>query len=267
MKTRPFDLSGKVALIVGGGGALGGAQAEGLARAGADIVIADLAPDSSEARLAAIRRLGRKTRFQQVNVADPDSVETLVEAACSFAGRLNIVVNSAGITQRYPSEEFDDRAFDRILDVNLHGLFYTCKAAAIRMMRNGGGRIINTASIFSFAGNPESIAYAASKGAVAQLTHTLAVEWAQYGIAVNAVAPSWFETPMGTLANDIDRMYAGASRKPAKEELHARTVGRVPLLRMGQPHEIVGATVFLASEAASMVTGHILAVDGGFLAQ
>jgi NAD(P)-dependent dehydrogenase (short-subunit alcohol dehydrogenase family) len=124
------------------------------------------------------------------------------------------------------------------------------------------------ASIFGFAGNPESIAYAASKGGVVQLTRTLAVEWADHNIAVNAIAPSWFETPMGTLSDNIDTIYKGASRKPTKEELYQRTIGKVPLKRMGQPHEIIGATVFLASHAASsLMTGHVLAVDGGFLAQ
>lgn len=264
---RLFDLTGKTAVVVGAGGMLGGAQAMGLAEAGADILLADVAFGNSANTLEAIRQLGRKAEFQQVDITDPVSVDGLMQAALSHFGRIDVLVNSAGITHRYPSEEFVNDVFDRIMDINLHGLYYACRAAFPIMKQAGGGRIINMASIFGFAGNPESIAYAASKGAVAQLTRSLAVEWAPHGIAVNGIAPSWFETPMGTLVNDLDRIYAGASRKPTKEELHDRTIGRVPLGRMGQPEEIMGATVFLASDASSMVTGHFVAVDGGFLAQ
>ncbi len=262
-----FDLSGKVAVIIGAAGMLGGAQALGLAAAGADIVLADVSSRNAETTLDSIRNLGRRAVFQQVDITSPESVEALTQRALSEFGKIDILVNSAGITHRYPSEEFDDAVFDRIMDINLHGLYYACRSVGNVMITQGFGRIINMASIFAFAGNPESIAYAASKGAVAQLTRTLAVEWADANIAVNGIAPSWFETPMGTLSDNIDTIYSGSTRKPTREELFNRTIGKVPLKRMGQPHEIVGATVFLASDEASLVTGHLLAVDGGFLAQ
>jgi 2-deoxy-D-gluconate 3-dehydrogenase len=265
--TKLFDLTGKVALVLGAAGMLGEAQALGLASAGADIVLADVFPKNTEATISAIQELGSRAIFQQVDIRSPESVEALTQAALAEFGKIDILINSAGITHRYPSEEFDDQVFDRILDINLHGMFYTCQSVGKVMKAQGGGRIINMASVFAFAGNPESIAYAASKGAAAQLTRTLAVEWAEFNIAVNGIAPSWFETPMGTLSDNIDSLYKGSTRKPTKEELFNRTIGKVPLKRMGQPHEIIGATVFLASAEASMVTGHLLAVDGGFLAQ
>ncbi|CAK4851047.1 unnamed protein product [Aphanomyces euteiches] len=246
---------------------LGEAQAIGLAKAGADIVLADVSPKHTEATLQQIKELGRKAIFIQVDITAPESVEALTQNVLREFGKIDILINSAGITHRYPSEEFDDAVFDRIMDINLNGMFYSCQSVGKIMKAQGGGRIINMASVFAFAGNPESIAYAASKGAVAQLTRTLAVEWADANIAVNGIAPSWFETPMGTLSDNIDTLYSGSTRKPTKEELFNRTIGKVPLKRMGQPHEIVGATVFLASQEASMVTGHLLAVDGGFLAQ
>jgi NAD(P)-dependent dehydrogenase (short-subunit alcohol dehydrogenase family) len=182
-------------------------------------------------------------------------------------GRIDILLNSAGVTRRYPSEEFDEQQFDRIIDINLNGLFYACQAVGKVMIGQGGGRIINMGSIFSSTGLPESLAYSVSKGAVAQITRTLAVEWAAFGVAVNAVLPSWFETPLGNVVADRAQFYKGASKLPSAEQLRERTVGRVPLGRLGKPEEIVGATVFLASEASSMVTGHLLAVDGGFLIQ
>ncbi|OCT15437.1 hypothetical protein A8709_15275 [Paenibacillus pectinilyticus] len=265
--TTLFDLTGKVALVIGAAGMLGEAQAIGLASAGADIVLADVFPKNTDATIQSIQNLGREAVFEQVDVTSYSSVEALTQKVVAQFGRIDILVNSAGITHRYPSEEFDDAVFDRIMDINLHGMFYACQSVGQVMMAQGGGRIINMASIFAFAGNPESIAYAASKGAVAQLTRTLAVEWADKHIAVNGITPSWFETPMGTLSDNIDSLYSGSTRKPTKEELFNRTIGKVPLKRMGQPHEIVGATVFLASQEASMVTGHLLAVDGGFLAQ
>lgn len=259
------DLTNQTALVVGGSGALGRQQALGLARAGANIALADIAED----RLAEIHReietLGRKVSSSAVDITDPSAVERLVDSIVAEFGGIDILVNSAGITRRSPSEEFDEALFDRIIAVNLNGLFFVTQAVGRQMIAKGGGRIINMGSIFGAVGLPESPAYSMSKGAVCQMTRTLAVEWAPHGIAVNAILPSWFETPMGNVVTDRNLFYKGAGKIPTSAELTERTIGRVPLARLGQPPEIIAATVFLAS--APMVTGHLLAVDGGFLAQ
>lgn len=260
--TNMFDLTGKVALVIGIGG-LGQPQAVGLADAGATVALADIDMKRLEAVSAEIADKAHSVKTFQVNVTDAQSVEALVADVVKEYGRIDILLNSAGMTRRFRSEEFDEDVFDQIIALNLNGLFYACQEVGKVMIRQGGGRIINMGSIFSAAGLPESLAYSTSKGAVAQITRTLAVEWAEHGIAVNGIMPSWFETPMGNVVAN----YKGASTQLTPEQLHERTVGRVPLRRKGMPDEIIGATVFLASDAASMVTGHMLAVDGGFLAQ
>ena len=262
---QPFDLTGKVALVVGAGG-LGGAQAVGLARAGADIAVGDVCATQLEQTRQTVERVGRRATAHQVDITRREDVCRLAGEVVAGHGEIDILVNAAGVTRRAPSEEFSEQEFDRILDVNLNGLFFTCQAVGKVMIAQGGGRIINMASIFAEVGNPESVAYAASKGAVAQVTRTLALEWTPYNIAVNAISPSWFDTSMAAGLNDTAELYKGSTVIPSNDEVYKRTVGRVPFKRMGLPEEIVGATVFLASDAASMVTGHLLAVDGGYLA-
>ena len=263
-----FDLTGQTALVIGGAGALGRQQALALAAAGASVALGDA--DAAGVNVSAEQLAAAGTppvATHAVDITDPASVNTLVQAVVDQASRIDILVNSAGMTQRSPSEEFAEPLFDRILDVNLDGVCHTCLAVGRVMLAQGGGRVINMGSIFSTVGLPESPAYCASKGAVAQLTRTLAVEWAPHGVAVNALLPSWFATPMGNVVAERERFYEGASRLPDTHDLESRTVGRVPLGRLGEPWEIGGATVFLASRGATMVTGHLLAVDGGFLAQ
>ena len=262
-----FDLTGKTALVIGAGGGLGREQAVGLARAGADVAIADLNQDALRSTQAAIVAVGRRVQAFGLDITAAAEVDGVVEAAESRLGPLHILVNSAGMTRRGASEDYDAELFERILDTNLNGVFYACQSAGRRMMKTGGGRIINMGSIFSSVGLAESAAYSMSKGAVAQLTRALAIEWAPFGIAVNAILPSWFDTAMGNVVTDREKFYAQNSDIPSSADLAARTTGRVPMRRVGKPPEIVGATVFLASAAASMVTGHLLAVDGGFLAQ
>ncbi|WP_135553602.1 SDR family NAD(P)-dependent oxidoreductase [Paenibacillus cymbidii] len=264
---NPFDLSGKTAIVVGGAGGLGRQQAIGLANAGADVAVADVNAERLAAVKREIERIGRKARTFLTDITDASAVQAMTDAVVADYGRIDILVNAAGITQRHPSEDFPEELFERILNINLNGLFYACQSVGSVMIRQGGGRIINVASIFATVGLPESVAYSMSKGAVVQITRTLAVEWADCHVAVNGLMPSWFETPMGKVADNRDQFYKGATRVPTAEELQKKTIGRVPLRRYGLPHEIIGATVFLASDAASMVTGHLLAVDGGFLAQ
>lgn len=261
---QEFDLSGRTALVIGAAGDLGRHQALGLARAGADVALAGLNTEGLSALQLEIKKLGREACHYALDVTDPEAVEQTIAAVASDFGKVNILVNSAGITRRGASEDYDQELFERILDINLNGTFYACQAVGRIMIPQGGGRIINMGSIFSACGIAESPAYAMSKGAVGQLTRALAVEWAPHQIAVNSILPSWFDTQMGKVDPSF---YKGAAKAPSQEELKKRTIGRVPMQRLGNPHEIVGATVFLASDAASMVTGHSLAVDGGFLIQ
>ncbi len=261
---REFDLSGRTALVIGAAGDLGRHQALGLARAGADVAIADLNEEGLASLRLEIEKQGRKARHYALNVTDADAMDAMVSSVAAEFGEIHILVNSAGITRRGASEDYDQELFERILDINLNGTFYACQAVGKIMIQRGGGRIINMGSIFSASGIAESPAYAMSKGAVGQLTRALAVEWAPFHVAVNAILPSWFDTQMGKVDPSF---YKGAAKAPSQEELKKRTVGRVPMQRLGMPHEVVGATIFLASDAASMVTGHSLAVDGGFLIQ
>lgn len=261
---QEFSLSGRTALVIGAAGDLGRHQALGLARAGANVALADLNGESLDSLQLEIKRLGRKACHYVLDVTDPAAVNQTVAAVAGEFREIHILVNSAGITRRGASEDYDQELFERILDINLNGTFYACQSVGKIMIQQGGGRIINMGSIFSAVGILESPAYAMSKGAVGQLTRALAVEWAPHHIAVNAILPSWFDTQMGKVDPSF---YKGAAKAPSQEELKKRTIGRVPLKRLGKPQEIVGATVFLASDAASMVTGHSLAVDGGFLIQ
>jgi gluconate 5-dehydrogenase len=168
-------------------------------------------------------------------------------------GPIDGLVNAAGVTRRVPAAEFPLADWERILAVNLTGSFLCCQAVGRGMLARQRGRIVNVASIAGQIGLPGTVAYSASKGGVVMLTRALAVEWAPFNVQVNAIAPSWFETAMGSLI-ELDPEYRD------------RAMRRVPARRMGQPEELVGATVFLLSDAATMVTGHVLAVDGGTLA-
>jgi 2-deoxy-D-gluconate 3-dehydrogenase len=267
--TPPFDLSGRVALVVGAGGGLGRAISKGLAEAGADVALADLTAALTEDLAADVRSAtGRRIAACTADVTRKADVERLVAEAVDQLGRVDVLVNAAGITTRAPAEEFPEEFWDHILAVNLKGTFLTCQAVGRHLIaRAAPGSIINLASVAGMVGLRETVAYCASKGGVVQVTRTLAAEWAQYGIRVNAIAPSWFETSMGRIADLVEQVYAPGVRRPEAAWVQQQTVGRVPLGRMGKPEELVGSVVYLASEASSMVTGHILAVDGGFLAE
>jgi NAD(P)-dependent dehydrogenase (short-subunit alcohol dehydrogenase family) len=263
-----FRLDGRVALITGAAGGLGSAFARGFAEAGAAVTISDLQAEPLETLAADIRStFDRPAQGFVANVVEKSQVDALVAATLAEHGRIDVLVNCAGITKRAKGEEFPEEWWDRILAVNLKGTFLACQAVGREMIRQGsGGSIVNLASVAGLAGLAESVAYCASKGAVVQVTRTLAAEWAQHNIRVNALAPSWFETQMGLLGGGLDKVYAPGATLPTPEWMHAHTVGAVPLGRRGKPEELVGAALFLASDASAMVTGHILAVDGGFLA-
>jgi len=250
-----FDLTGQVALVTGGAGGLGHPIAVGLAAAGATVVVADLVLDQADAVLAEIAATGQRSLALALDVTRASSVQAVTDRVLADFGRLDILVNSHGLTKRTPAVDFLEADWDQIIGVNLKGAFLCCQTVGRVMIRQGRGSIINLASIGGLVGLPTSVAYCASKGGVVQLTRTLGVEWAPLGVRVNAIAPSSFNTPM------VRRVLEA---EPAYRE---RVVSKIPLGRIAEPSEIVGTVIYLASAASGMVTGAILPVDGGYTAQ
>jgi NAD(P)-dependent dehydrogenase (short-subunit alcohol dehydrogenase family) len=253
MSRSLFDLSGRVAAVMGGTTGLGNAIALGLAGAGADVVASSRRVEQVEKTAAEIEALGRRTLRFTSDVAKRESIQALHDAVLKEFGRVEILVNAAGITHKGPTLEVDESDWARVIETNLTGTMRTCQIFGKTMEAAGYGRIINIASLASFVGFYRVAAYAASKGGVASFTRVLAIELAKSGVTVNAIAPGLFPTEltapiiMGT---------------PRGDELIMRT----PMGRFGEAHEVAGTAVFLAAEAAAFVTGQVIAVDGGFLA-
>ena len=245
-----FNLDDKIALVTGGVSGLGKAISLGFAEYGADIAPADVNLVEAEKVAEEIQKIGRRSLALQVDVRSSQQVDAVVEQLVDEMGRIDILVNCAGTARRSPAEEMTDEDWDASLDVNLRGTFLCCRAVGRMMLKQGGGRIINMASAAGLIGIPNVANYCAGKAGVIGLTRTLALEWAERGIRVNALAPSHFRTPF----------HQANLRDPKKVR---QLIGQVPLGRFGEPREIVGPAVFLASVASSMVTGHVLAVDGG----
>jgi NAD(P)-dependent dehydrogenase (short-subunit alcohol dehydrogenase family) len=248
-----LSLKNKTALVIGGTSGIGLALAKGLAIAGADVVTTGRRGDLVRAATQEIQALGRRSLEITCDVTDEATIQHLLEATREAFGDVHILVNCAGRTKRTPTLDLSDAEWNSILETNLNGTLRACRVIGRHMVERGYGRIINIASLSSFVALYEVAAYSASKAAVASLTKSLAIEWAQHNVCVNAIAPGVFRTDLNAALLD------GTER--GKEFLL-----RTPMRRFGKVEELVGAAVFLASEAASFVTGHTLIVDGGFLA-
>lgn len=247
-----FSLTGKTAVVVGGTLGIGHALALGLAAAGADVVATSRAQSGVDSVAAEVEALGRRTLRIASDVTDRATLVQLRDAVLAGFGKVDILVNSAGTTRRIPTLECTEEIWDSIMDVNLTGTLRACQIFGSAMLERGQGCILNIASMATFVAFQEVAAYGASKAAVGSLTQSLAVEWAQRGVRVNAIAPGIFPTAL--------------NREMLESARGHELVLRTPMGRFGQVEEIVGAAVYLCSDAASFTTGQILVVDGGQLA-
>jgi 2-deoxy-D-gluconate 3-dehydrogenase len=250
-----FDLSGRVAIVTGGNGGIGLGMARGLAQAGATVAIAGRNAKKSEAASAELAKLGAKTAVLSVDVADEASCARMIEDAKKQLGRVDILINNAGINIRKPPQELSLAEWKQVIDVNLTSTFICSHAAYPVMKEAGGGKIINIGSMLSIFGAPFAPAYGASKGGVVQLTKSMATAWAKDSIQVNCVLPGWIDTDL---------------TKRAREEvsgLNSMVLMRTPARRWGVPDDLSGIAVFLASKASDFVTGTAIPVDGGYSVQ
>ena len=250
--TNPFDLSGKVAVVTGANTGIGQGIALALAAAGADIAAVGRTP--AEETVEKARALGRRAEIISADLSTIEPVNRVVDEAVDKLGGLDILVNNAGIIRRADSLDFTEADWDAVVDTNLKSVFFLCQAAARHMVGQGRGKIINIASMLTFQGGIRVPSYTASKSGIGGLTKLLANEWAAKGINVNAIAPGYIAT------NNTAALQADENRNRSIME-------RIPAGRWGSPDDMGGAAVFLASSAADYVQGHILAVDGGWLAR
>ena len=250
--TNPFDLTGRVAVVTGANTGIGQGIALALAQAGADI--AAVGRSAATETVEKVRALGRKAEIVSADLSTIEPVQRVVDETVEKLGGLDILVNNAGIIRRADSVEFTEEDWDAVMDTNLKSVFFLCQAAARHMIANGGGKIINIASMLTFQGGIRVPSYTASKSGIGGLTKLLANEWAGNGVNVNAIAPGYIAT------NNTAALQADETR-------NRQIMERIPAGRWGDPADLGGAAVFLASDAAAYVQGHVLAVDGGWLAR
>lgn len=250
-----FDLGGRVALVTGGNGGIGLGMAKGFAAAGAKVMIAARRADKAEAALAELKALGAEAAFVAVDVTDEASVRAMVRETEARLGGLDILVNNTGMAIRKRPEDYTAAEWHAVIETNLTGAFFAAQAAYPALKRSGRGKVINIGSMMSIFGAPFAPAYAASKGAIVQLTKALATAWAADGIQVNAILPGWIDTD---LTREARRQIEG---------LHERVLARTPAQRWGVPDDFAGIAVFLASSASDFVTGAAIPVDGGYSVQ
>ncbi len=249
-----FSLEGKIAIVTGASRGLGQAMAVGLAAAGADIVAASTNLNNLETTRQHVEEAGQRCFPITCDVSKKSDTDNLIAETLRSFGRIDILVNNAGTIRRAPAHQYSDEDWQTVIDTNLNGLWRLCRAAGKQMIKQKSGKIINIASLLSFSGGITVPAYAASKGAVAQLTKALANEWAAHNIQVNAIAPGYFAT---------DNTQALRENSIRNKEISVR----IPAGRWGEPEDLQGAVVFLASKASDYVNGHIMLVDGGWMAR
>lgn len=253
MKQALFDLSGKTALVTGASRGIGRAMAQGLAAAGADIIAVASSAQNAADTVAAVKALGRNAHAIGCDQSDPKAVKAAVAKAFDI-GAVDILINNAGTIRRAPARDYSNDDWDAVIATNLNGVFQFCRGVGGAMIDQGHGKIINVASLLTFQGGITVPAYAASKGGVGQLTKALANEWAKDNVQVNAIAPGYIATDnTAALRADADR--------------NSSILGRIPAGRWGVPDDLIGAAVFLSAPASNYVNGHILTVDGGWMAR
>jgi NAD(P)-dependent dehydrogenase (short-subunit alcohol dehydrogenase family) len=258
MELSQFSLEGKVALVTGGSRGIGEATALGFAKAGADVAVASRKLPDLERVAKAVSDLGRRSLAVEVHVGRMDQLNNLVERVVDEFGTIDILVNNAGTSIAAPALDIEERAWDAVMNLNLKGVFFLSQAAARVMKENGGGRIINVSSINGYKPAAATFVYAISKAGVVMATKCMAMQWAQYNIRVNAIAPGYIET---RLLNATWYDLTEDELKVQKEEM-ARSI---PVGRIGDPREIADTMIYLASDASSYVTGQTFLVDGGLL--
>ncbi len=255
MEAVKFDLEGKVAIITGSGTGIGRTLAIGLSQAGADIVVTELPGKeaAAEETADAVRKQGKRAITVELDVTQIKSVERMIAVTMEKLGSIDILVNNAGTIIRKKAIDITEEDWDTVMDVNLKGLFFTSQTVAREMIKQRFGKIINISSINGVIGSAERASYTASKAGVINLTRTLAAEWAEYGINVNGIGPTYLLTPL------TETLFEN-------ETFKEKYFDRQPIQRIGRPEDILGAVIYLASSASNLVTGHTIMVDGGWTA-